>query len=679
MPGFCFSDINQVFPLTFPARKFAMISTRTLTFAVVAIALSAPTFAQTKPYSVEDFVKYPVFKSARISPDGQYLAISVERGEQDVLTVMNIADKKILKVNQLPDKKSVGSFYWVGPNRLMFNSIRKMGGYAAPFSLGEWYAVNADGSQATPVVFRGTRDATQRGKTVGMESFSMLDALEEDDRNVLMQARSPGSSEGANAEVFRMDTFTGRRVSLGRAPKPGCSLALDAKKEVKFAVCSSTKDEQGEYAEQTELYSRDGGNWSLVNASKSDGKHLSVLGTTRDGTVYAYEDDGKTPAAVGTLDTTTGSFKKLFKDDVADVSRMIWSGDEQALIGVITEAGAPKVQLLDESHPDAEIYSSLAASFPGQLVNFSSSTSDGQKIIVSVYSDRNPGELYMFDRKTGKANFLMAGRHWLKKEEMATVKPVRFTARDGKVIYAYLTIPNGSTGKNLPLIVNPHGGPIGPRDNWGFNGETQLFANRGYAVLQVNYRGSGGYGRAFQDAGHTQWGEGIQNDIIDATQWAIQQGYVNKDRICIYGGSFGGYSALMAPIRAPGLFKCAFGYVGVYDVEMMHKLGDIPSSQSGQRYLRRTHRTEPGVWAKNSPAQRAAEVKIPVYLAAGARDVRTPPEQTELMASALKAAGNPPENVIIQSGEMHGFYTVENKVNLYTTMLDFFDRHIGQR
>lgn len=133
----------------------------------------------------------------------------------------------------------------------------------------------------------------------------------------------------------------------------------------------------------------------------------------------------------------------------------------------------------------------------------------------------------------------------------------------------------------------------------------------------------------------------------------------------------------MAPIRAPGLFKCTFGYVGVYDVEMMFEKGDIPSTESGQRYLRRTHGSDKKVWAENSPARRAAEVKIPVYLAAGARDVRTPPEQTELMNRALIAADNAPEGMIIQSGEMHGFYDVENRVKLYTEMLSFFERHIG--
>ncbi len=642
----------------------------------VACVLAAPAQAATLQ-PVRDFVSHPAYGTVKISPNGEYLAVTVDKGEQDVLAVMRTSDLKLVKVNQLPDSKSVGSFYWVSPDRLMFNAIKKLGGYAQPFNTGEWFAVNADGSQARPLIFYGTRDATQRGKTVGAERFSLLDTLRDDDQNVIMQATSPRSSEGVGTEVYRMDTLSGRRVSLGRAPKENCSIALDADKEPRFAVCSSSKDEEGEYDERTELYRRDDKGWTLVNASKSGGKHLSVIRTTVAGTVYAEQDDGKAPAAVGTLSTATGEFTPLFQDKVAEVSDYIWSTDESTLVGVVTEAGAPAVKLIDENNPDAELYASLASAFEGQMVDFASQTQDGKKIIVSVYSDSNPGELYLYDRDTGKARFLMQRKPELDKKKMASVKPFNFTSRDGKLIHGYLTLPHGSNGKNLPLIVNPHGGPIGPRDNWGFNWEAQLLASRGYAVLQMNYRGSGGYGKAFQDAGHLQWGQGIQNDIIDATQWAIGQGYVDKDRICIYGGSFGGYSSLMAPIRAPGLFQCTFGYVGVYDVDMMFKKGDIPERESGQRYLRRTHGSDTKSWAENSPARRAGEVKIPVYLAAGARDVRTPPEQTELMNKALIAAGNPPEGMIIQSGEMHGFYDVENRVKLYTTMLEFFSRHIG--
>jgi len=653
---------------------------RTLPLLAIAISCLAPIAYAAVPSQqqpIKDFVGHATYGTVKISPNGEYLAITVERGDQDVLTVLRTSDLKIINVNQLPEKKSIGSFYWTSPDRLLFNAVKKIGGYASPSATGEWYAVNADGSLARPLIYYGTRDATQRGKTVGSEYFTLLDTLRDDDQNVIMQASSRRSSEGGNTEVVKMDTVSGRRTSLARAPKENCSIALDAAKEPRFAICSSSKNEEGEYEERSELYRRDGANWTLLNASKSDGKHLDVIHTTNDGTVYASEDDNSIPAAIGTLDTATGTFKKLFQDPIAEVSGTIWSTDDNTLIGVITEAGAPAVKLLDENHPDAEIYASLAAAFEGQMVSFSSYTQDGKKIIVSVYSDSNPGELYLYDRESGKARFLMSRRPQLDKSRMASVRPFNIITKDGKKVYGYLTIPNGSDGKNLPLIVNPHGGPIGPRDNWGFNPEAQLFASRGYATLQVNFRGSSGYGKAFQDAGHRQWDQGIQNDILEATHWAIDNGYVNRDRICIYGGSFGGYSALMAPIREPGLFQCAFGYVGVYDVDMLFKKGDIPQRESGLRYLRRTHGSDRADWNRASPALRASEVKIPIYLAAGARDERAVPEQTELMNKALIAAGNKPEGMIIQSGEMHGFYGEEARVNLYTEMLNFFQRHIG--
>ena len=627
---------------------------------------------------IQDFVKHPVYSEVKISPSGEYLAMTVELGEQDVLTVLRTSDLQVVKINQLPDKKSVGSFHWTSPNRLLFNSIRKIGTYAAPFATGEWYAVNADGSQPRPLIFYGTRDATQRGKQVGNEQFSLLDPLRDDDENVVMVANYPRSSEGVGTEVVLMNTVSGRRQTLAKAPRENCGISLDQSKQPRFAVCSSSRDEQGEYDERSELYRRDeAGKWVLANASKADGKHLWVERTTPNGTVYAIQSDGKTPDAVGTLDLRTAQFTPLFQDPVADVSSMIWSSDQESLIAVVTEAGAPNVRLVDESHPDADLYTSLSQAFPGQMVNFSSYTQDGSKIVVSVNSDSNPGELYLYDRASGKARFLMSSRSWLDKERMASVKPFSFRARDGLLVHGFLTIPKGSDGKNLPIIVNPHGGPIGPRDNWEFDWEAQLLASRGYGVLKVNYRGSGGYGRGFQDAGHRQWGEGIQNDIVDATRWAIAQGHADRDRICIYGGSFGGYSALMAPIREPGMFKCTFGYVGVYDMGMMFKRGDIQDTATGQRFLRRTLGTSTSEWGTYSPASRAAEVKIPVYLAAGARDVRTPPEQTELMYRQLEAVGNKPEGMIIQSGEMHGFYDEKNRLRLYTAMLDFFARHLG--
>lgn len=648
--------------------------------ALVAVAAAAPSIPAlaADQIPISDFVKHPTYSEVKISPTGEYLAMTVDKGEQDVLAVMRTKDLSLVKLNQLPDEKSVGQFHWVSPERLLFNSVRKVGRFARPFGTGEWYGVNADGSQPRPLVFYGTRDVTQRGKQTGSESFALLDTLKNDDTNVVMSVNYPRSSEDVGTEIVLLDTISGRRKSLARAPRGNCEIVLDAAKEPRYAICHDSENEEGDYDSQNELYVREeSGKWKLLNSSKSSGKMLSVVSASPDGTIYATQSDGNKPEAFGTIDKSSGEFRSLFQDPVSDPAGYIEASDGGTILAVVTEAGAPRVTMVDEKHPDAEIYGSLAEAFPGQFVNFSSATTDGKKIVVSVYSDSNPGELYLYDRDTGKARFLLQGRKWLDQKKMASVKSFAFTTRDGLKIYGYLTIPNGSNGKSLPMIVNPHGGPMGPRDDWRFNWETQLLASRGYLVLQVNYRGSGGFGKGFQDKGYGQWAQGIMNDVIDATNWAVQQGYADKNRICIYGGSFGGYASLMAPARDPGLFKCAFGYVGLYDAQIQMEKSDTSEREDGRRYLLRAFGKTRAEQDAMSPINYVDKIKLPVFLAAGARDPRCPPEHTEAMNKALTAAGNPPEGMIVQSGEMHGFYKEENNLNLYTKMLAFFDKHIG--
>ncbi len=646
--------------------------------AIVLIGLTAGTSMAADLPPIEDFFRPSTYSSAQISPNGKYLGIIVDRGDQDILTIMKMEDLSILKVNQLPDGKSVARFSWVGDERLMFTASRKYGAFAAPSGTGEWFAVNADVSQARPIIFYGTRSATERGKTVGNQSFSLADPLDEDPQHVLMEANYRRSADGVGTEMVLVDTFTGTRKVVARAPTDNCSLTLDEKKEVRFALCVDDENEKGEYDQVTELYRREADDsWTLVNKSGSGGFDLNVLGTSKNGTIYALQDDRKVPAAFGTVDRTTGAFKPLFQDKVTEVSSWVSSPTDDTVLAVMTEAGAPRITLVDEQHPDTELYASLAGAFPGQVVNFASATRDGKKILVSVYSDKNPGELYLYDRDTAKARFLLKGREWVDPAKAASIRSFSFTARDGLKVHGYLTIPAGSNGKNLPLIVNPHGGPMGPRDNWRYNPETQLFASRGYAVLQVNYRGSGGFGKAFQDMAYGQWATGIMNDVIDATKWAIKDGVADAERICIYGASFGGYSALMAPARDQELYKCAFGYVGLYDAQIQFKLSDTGDSNSGTRYLQRAFGATRAEQDAMSPINHVGKITLPVMMAAGARDPRCPPEHTEKMFAALEAAGNKPEGMIIASGEQHGFYKLENNVNLYTQMLGFFGRHIG--
>ena len=651
---------------------------RTAAALTLACAVQIAHAAGPAEIPIQDFVRHPTYSSAKISPNGEFLAMTVDHGDQDVLVILRTSDLKPVKINQLPEQKSVGAFYWTSPNRLLFNSVKKFGRFARPFGTGDWYAVNADGTQARTLIVRLATNVTEKNKAVGGKNYALLDTLRNDDVNVLMSVNYQRSKDGAGTEIVLFDTVTGRQKTLARAPRDNCEIALDAAKTPRYAVCYDSENAEGEYDSENELYRRgDDDKWTLLNSSKSSGKMLSVLGASADGRIYATQSDGKAPEAFGTIDTATGEFSKLFGDPVSDPDNYILASDGDTVLGVVTAAGKPKIHLVEEAHPDAQLYASLAAAFPGQYVNFNSTTYDGKQILVSVNSDRNPGELYLYDRGTGKARFLMQGRKWLDAEQMATVKPIALTTRDGLKIHGYLTIPKGSDGKNLPMIVNVHGGPMGPRDDWGFNTETQMFANRGYLVLQVNYRGSGGFGKGFQDMGYGTWATGIMNDIIDATKWTIDQGYANKDRICIYGGSFGGYASLMAPARDQTLFKCAFGYVGLYDAEIQMTKSDTSEREDGLRYLRRALGKTKAERDAMSPVTFADKIRIPVYLAAGARDPRCPPEHTEAMHKALVEAGNTPEGMIIQSGEMHGFYKEENNLKLYTEMLNFFARHIG--
>lgn len=651
-------------------------------FAGAAIGAEPKTSASdaaSMQVSIEDFVRLSTYSSARISPTGKYLALSFERGEQDVLGVMEAKTLKIVHVAQLPEKKSVGDFYWVGPERLMFTASRKQGTFALPFGTGEWYAVDADGGKDRTLLTYQSGGALRNKPISYSERFELLDPLPENADKVLMQVSRRTSSEGSRTEVVELDTFTGRREKRARAPRDNCSITLDLKKEARFANCYDDEANDGAYEEHSTLYSRlDDGKWKMVSRSQDDGKRINVLGVGKDGTVFATSDDRKAPAAFGVLDPQTSAFKSLHQDPVADPSGYVYAADRESILGVVTEAGKPVVTMIDTTSPDAVLYKSLSAAFPGQFVNFSSATEDGGQIIVSVRSDRNPGELYLYDRGTGQARFLMKSRQWLDAKKMAEVRPITLKARDGLELHGYLTIPNGKELKNLPMIVNPHGGPIGPRDNWGFSVDTQLLANRGYLVLQVNFRGSGGYGLAFQDKGHRQWGGAMQDDLTDATRWAIEQGYADGKRICVYGGSYGGYASFMGAAKEPDLYQCAFGYVGVYDMHMMYKKGDIPERESGRRFLERTISNDDATLDAISPSTLAARIKVPVFLAAGARDPRAPPEQTEAMRDALIKAGNPPVETIIQSGEMHGFYDEKANLNLYTKMLAFFEKNIGK-
>jgi acylaminoacyl-peptidase len=255
---------------------------------------------------------------------------------------------------------------------------------------------------------------------------------------------------------------------------------------------------------------------------------------------------------------------------------------------------------------------------------------------------------------------------------------VKFKARDGLDLVGYLTVPNHKEMKKLPLIVLPHGGPHGVRDYWGYDMEAATFANAGYAVLKINYRGSGGYGKDFHYAWYRHWGLEMQDDLEDGVLWAAQAGIADLDRVCIYGASYGGYAALMGVVKTPDRYKCAIGYVGVYDLNIMHGVGDVSRSRAGQKYLDAALGTDPADRAARSSTPHVAKIKAPVFLVHGMQDDRAHFQHYVEMRDALKKRNHRFETLLVPRAG-HGARDLASVREISCRMIDFFDRHIGDK
>jgi dipeptidyl aminopeptidase/acylaminoacyl peptidase len=320
------------------------------------------------------------------------------------------------------------------------------------------------------------------------------------------------------------------------------------------------------------------------------------------------------------------------------------------------------------------VLSGLLDAYPGLHVNLVSTTDDQRLAIALVHGDRDPGRFLLVDVAKRSAEQILETRPWIKREEMAEMTAFHIAASDGRPIHGYVTSPRGlPAGARPPLVVLPHGGPFGYRDHWGFDPEVQLLASEGFAVLQVNYRGSGGYGEAFMEAGYRHWGDRMIEDLLDATRWLVRKGQVDGARLCTFGGSYGGYAALQAVVVAPELFRCAVGFAGVYDLTRLEHNDDMVTSEQARRWVRTTAGDDRDALRAVSPAFHADRIKVPVLLLHGGKDRRVPIAHAELLRDALTAQGRPPEWEE-EPLEGHGYYNEAARARLYARLVEFLRR-----
>jgi dipeptidyl aminopeptidase/acylaminoacyl peptidase len=416
--------------------------------------------------------------------------------------------------------------------------------------------------------------------------------------------------------------------------------------------------------------------WDLVGSFNDNEGGTSPFEDTANPDEFIALDSKLSPMdSVIVWNLKTQERRVLFKSDVSDVVPAGVDANNHVWLYRYDDH-YPEYWYPDPEHPLARAHRMLRSTFKDANIHFTSETRDLSLAVAEVSAPRIPPTFYLVDLKNLKVVQQLAAYPELKREDLSITDPFEVKVRDGVKIRGYLTTPNGTNGKKLPMVVLVHGGPFGIFERYAFDPEVQLFASRGYAVLQVNFRGSGGRGREFMHSGYQKWGREMQDDVTDAVKWAVGAGIADRGRICIYGASYGGYAALTGAFREPDLFKCAIGLAGVYDLPLMFEKGDVTEMERDVNFLRASLGTDTNELRLRSPVYNADKIRIPVMLIHGKDDVRAPFEHAQRMRAALQKAGNPPE-WISETGEAHGIFNEGNRADVYEKMLAFLAKHIG--
>ena len=637
----------------------ALFFAAALPLSAAAAPAAAIAEAPVPELPVKTFFQAPVIASLTFSPNGKYIACLVPFERRMNLAVIDLEKGTKNLLTNFKDKQATQPS-WASDDRILF---RVDDDGKESFAL---YAVNRDGKD--PVVLASGYSKADSNSEVNVRFRSVLGRIEGDTKNILVLANITYRDW---SDVATMNLKTGTMTKLIEAPGNVDYYLRDHAGQVRIAVMQK---------EQTRLVLyRDAktNGWVTLGEHHMDSPGWEPIGFDGDNqTLLIWSDVGRKTKAVYRYDTATRTQRELvFGDDTYDVEDVIYDASKKKIVGIQYDADRIRFHWLDEDM--RKIDQQLTTSLPDTVHSPRQFAKDGSKIIYFSSSDRDPGVYYLFDRKTQKLNELAVIKPGIDPEKMSPMKSISFAARDGVKVFGYLTLPRGRPAKNLPLILHPHGGPFGIRDEWSYRDEVQFYANRGFAVLQVNYRGSGGYGRAYEASGFKKWGLEMQDDLSDGVKWCIAQGIADPARVVISGASYGGYAAMAGLTLSPELYCAGINYVGVTDIELLIPKGAPPDrmywrdtrlgklSDAGDR--KRIHDT--------SPVHLADRIHVPLLMAYGKNDPRVHIDHGFDMERALKKAGKTYE-MIIEADEGHGFRKEESRIAFFDTVDLFLKKNV---
>lgn len=605
------------------------------------------------------FASPELFGSVRLSPDGKRIAFRTTESGRSHLVVVEAATRDLVFRVSIGQKEELEWFRWAGNDRILVSASAVGTLFDEEIQFTRLHAIDLAAKTTT---FIGKKGEGPEGDDVlfvdPLGRFVLLSiqrtvydwpsvwrfSLEPGGaRPALVQSERAGVWEwfADDAGAVRMGfEFIGRKLKVWYRKLPTDDL--------KMVVKMGENDFDEKIWDVTRIFSGQDEGYVLEKAGQTVALRRFNYATRSSGEiVYQNSEWDLTEADIG----RDGKPSAVYYTD--DKDRVDWLDPKMKSLQ----------KRLEKAIPDSDLW-------------VVSRAEDDSRMLVVTGREDDPGALYLYTAATRSLEYLADYRRAIRPEQLARPKPIRYEARDQTLVRGYLTLPRGRPTNGLPLIIMPHGGPYGIRDKLEYNDEVQLLANRGYAVLQPNYRGSGGYGSSFEEAGHGQIGRKMQDDIDDAMDWAVKQGIADPGRVCVVGSSYGGYAALWAVIRNPERYRCAASFAGVTDWAKQIAYNSNFLSSKGKRSWRTTVVGQDAKFdlGSVSPARQVARLTRPVLLAHGDEDTTVPFSQYKRMRDAA-AQANVPLELLVFPGEAHGFDRPENEQKWYETLEAFLAKH----
>ncbi len=626
----------------------------------IALVASIGLPAQTPPrLPVETFFAEPDIRSLQLSPDGNNLAfLSTLTTGKVGIALMHLDTGKVEPLVGAKDE-NIKSYFWKGNDYIV---------YAGDLGGNESNALRSISISKRKVV--ALADSYDE-RAADLANFArIIDGLRFDPNHIMVFGRkSTGSS---TVGLWLLDIRSGERRGVASYyPKEDTQdLAVD-----NSGVIRGRSYLLGDKCIFEVRPEADGGFVKVAEFPANNPQWVFSGFAADNETLYLTTTDQTDTGALHSFNVRTRQLSPvIFHTPQGEIGNILSSWDRSKFYGVTYVTDKTYYSFADQGR--ADLQKKIDASLPGTFNRITSTSEDEKIFVVVATSDREPGTYYLLNLRHPALMMIGKINSRINPAEMRPMEPVTYPARDGLTLHGYLTRPAGSAGRPVPLIIHPHGGPYGPRDDWGFNPDVQLLANRGYAVLQINFRGSGGYGYSFEKAGYKEWGGKMQDDLTDGVKWAIAQGITDADHVAIYGASYGGYAALAGVTFTPELYRCAINYVGVSDLNLITSWARGRSGRGDDMFYREKVGDDKEYKYNRSPLNFVERIRVPTLHAYGFNDPRVVIENWTRLEAKLKQFKKPYE-IIIQGNEGHGFQNESGRIGFYAKLEAFLDKNMG--